>query len=81
MVITDSGGIQKEGYFSKKRVLLLYPYTPWPELEKIGFLRKVDPYREEFSPTMLDWKAEKFENIFGDGNSSPRIVNRIMEAL
>jgi len=36
-VITDSGGLQKEAYFSGKRALVVMPDTGWRELVDIGW--------------------------------------------
>ncbi len=36
LVITDSGGVQKEAYFVKKPCLIMLDETPWPELVESG---------------------------------------------
>jgi UDP-N-acetylglucosamine 2-epimerase (non-hydrolysing) len=38
LVVTDSGGIQREAVFLKKAVLVARPETEWPELENSGWL-------------------------------------------
>ena len=39
MVITDSGGLQKEAYFNKKHCVIIRDETEWTELVDHGFAR------------------------------------------
>lgn len=43
VVLTDSGGLQKEGFFAGKPVLTLLHNTPWPQIEAAGWLRRCWP--------------------------------------
>ena len=47
-VITDSGGIQKEAYFLKKRCFITRNETEWNELVKIGFNKIISPISKNF---------------------------------
>ena len=72
-VITDSGGVQREAYFSKKPAFLLMPDPAWHELveEKMNFL--CTP--ENLVETMK--KGEKYNyipNILGNGHAAEEIV-------
>ena len=40
LVVTDSGGLQKEAYFAGKPVLTAYT-TPWPAIEAAGWQRSI----------------------------------------
>lgn len=40
IVVTDSGGLQKEAYFAGKPVLTAYT-TPWPAIESAGWQRSI----------------------------------------
>jgi UDP-GlcNAc3NAcA epimerase len=42
MVVTDSGGLQKEAYFHKKLCLVVRPQTEWVELIEHGLARLVE---------------------------------------
>jgi len=41
-VITDSGGLQKEAYFCRKKALVVMPDTGWRELVEVGWNVLVD---------------------------------------
>jgi UDP-N-acetylglucosamine 2-epimerase len=40
VVLTDSGGLQKEAYFAGKPVGVLFYATPWPQIESAGWQRR-----------------------------------------
>ena len=41
MVITDSGGLQKEAFFNKKQCIVVREETEWVELVSNGFAKVV----------------------------------------
>lgn len=80
VVLTDSGGLQKEGFFAHKPVVVLFYVTPWPQIEQSGWLQlcwkdggidaaKAIELITSFRPT------EYPGAIFGDGHASARIVD------
>lgn len=78
--ITDSGGYQKETYFSGKKSLVLMPDTSWIELvdEGINVLVSAENLVEEFkSLKSSDFK----EGIYGDGDAAVKILDAIEESL
>lgn len=79
-VITDSGGLQKESYFSGKRSIVLMPDTCWKELilHKINILAKPD---ELYDKTFLENEKYKYENIYGYGNAGEIIVKTLLHNL
>lgn len=81
LVITDSGGLQKEAYFARRRCLTLYDETPWPEIRDAGFLRTADPVAGPLSPALIDWTPGTWRPIFGDGRAGERIAAAVMEFL
>ena len=77
LVITDSGGLQKEAYFSGKRAIVVMPDTGWRELIEIGWNVLSDP--EDIYENFL--KMEKRESreippdMYGEGNASTVITD------
>ncbi len=80
MVITDSGGLQKEAFFAKKICLILRDSTEWTELTENGFneLVPVEKTRiieafEKNSSRKIDFSAD----FYGDGNAAEIIADEI----
>lgn len=69
MVITDSGGLQKEAYFNKKHCIIARAETEWVELVENGFAEIVDsdPHKMMAAFETFDTKKSDFSlNLFGD---------------
>jgi UDP-GlcNAc3NAcA epimerase len=82
LIITDSGGVQKESHFFTKPCLVLRKETEWIELITNGtaVLVDADPIiiKKEFerfykSPETLDYPG-----FYGDGRTAEFILNEIM---
>ncbi len=73
-VITDSGGLQKEAYFGKKRCIVLMPDTGWREIVEVGWneLANEDTLVEK---VLSDNNVAYPENLYGDGRAGEKIVN------
>lgn len=79
LVITDSGGLQKESYYLGKRSVVLYPETPWPELEKLDAIILASP--DNINQKVIDWLGKEVDNSerpYGDGNSTEIILKEIL---
>jgi len=78
VIITDSGGVQKEGYFFGTPCVIPRNETEWVELVDIGFYvlsgAKRDKIVEETIKKFYENKKIKIENLYGEGNSSKKIV-------
>ncbi len=80
LIITDSGGVQKESHFFKKACLVLRPHTEWVELTENGnaLLTDADPERiiEGFEKY---WgrKDLSFPAFYGDGHTAEFILEEI----
>nr|WP_312058457.1 UDP-N-acetylglucosamine 2-epimerase (non-hydrolyzing) [Fervidobacterium pennivorans] len=78
LVITDSGGLQKESYFCKKRAVVVMPDTGWRELVEAGWNKLATPTElYKVYKTTLSETAEYPAGIYGDGKSAELIVEKI----
>ena len=82
-VITDSGGLQKETYFSKRLCLTLREVSEWTETKDDNFTcdtKNIDSIYQAFSEMRKSkFKGENLDS-FGDGNSAQAIV-KILEEI
>lgn len=80
-VITDSGGIVKESYWLKKPSLSILNSPVWPELINANASINCQPRKEMILTSFNNLKKIKSfkENIFGNGKSSQKMVNIILE--
>lgn len=73
MIITDSGGVQKESYFYRKPCLVLRSESEWTELIAHGTAVLADAdegiIQQQFR-TFLQSPPAEFPPIFGQGNSA-----------
>jgi len=84
MVITDSGGVQKEAYFMEKPCLIMLEETPWVELVKSGNARLVGNNFDllcEGTKHFMENKVIGFPQIFGDGRSAEFICEQIIKTI
>ena len=82
MVITDSGGLQKESYFAKKKCIVVREHTEWVELIDQGtnVLCKPENIYNAFSETSKK-ECDFSENLYGNGKASAQIVESIIQFL
>jgi len=80
LIMTDSGGVQKEAYFFKKPSLILLENTPWIELVESGtaMLCGYDKSRitDNFAK-LMNKKDLYFPDIYGDGRAAYFICEQI----
>jgi UDP-GlcNAc3NAcA epimerase len=82
-VITDSGGLQKEAYFSGKRCLTIRNETEWVELISGGFNKLVGAFETD-TETAFKWAKQPIDGdscIYGNGNAGELILNRLIGYL
>lgn len=83
LVMTDSGGLQKEAYFFEKQCITLRDETEWVELVKCGVNVLAGSKKEKIlsvykNNLLLD--EEKFgKEFYGDGSASKRIIKEMLE--
>ncbi|MBU61132.1 MAG: UDP-N-acetylglucosamine 2-epimerase (non-hydrolyzing) [Opitutae bacterium] len=82
LIMTDSGGMQKEAFFQKVPCVTLRSETEWIELLPGGHNRLVRPMIESISEkaeealsSNPDWSVD----LYGDGNSSETIAQAIID--
>jgi UDP-GlcNAc3NAcA epimerase len=83
IVITDSGGVQKEAYFFEKPCLILRSETEWVEIidTKMAVLVDIDKNELNANFELLTTMDLNFPKLFGDGNSAAFICRKIIENL
>lgn len=84
MIITDSGGVQKESFFFKKPCLILRPETEWVEIVEAGAARICDADKDIILKSYREFIAnppQNFDGIFGDGKAAEFICGEILEWL
>ena len=84
MVITDSGGVQKEAYFFQKPCLILREQTEWVEIVENGNAMLVGADQQRLVEGYQALRAKKdytFPPLFGDGRAAEAICRLMLENL
>lgn len=83
LIVTDSGGVQKEAYFCQVPCLIVRDETEWTELVEYGYSRLVGNESESFLPAFHEMLSKKFDwstNLYGDGQAAHKIIHALASA-
>jgi UDP-GlcNAc3NAcA epimerase len=84
LIITDSGGLQKEAFFFKKPCVILRPQTEWVEIVENGNALLADSSYERIIDSfkaLYDKKDFTFPSLYGDGSAAEFICKKIVEEI
>ena len=83
-ILTDSGGLSKESYYSQKRCIYMSDLVCWPDLERENWIIHLDSNPdttyEKLAQLMVETGSND-EKFYGDGNAAVKIVDAIENAL
>jgi len=82
LILTDSGGVQKEAYFFNKPCIILRTETEWVEIMETGkAILTASSYEKIVAAFNSLYKQEKtvFPKIFGNGKTAELICNELIK--
>jgi UDP-GlcNAc3NAcA epimerase len=84
LVVTDSGGVQKEAFFARVPCVTLRDETEWPELVELGWNRVVPPLDVSVVLEALREGLQRGDGKpgqpFGDGRAAERIASVLVSS-
>ena len=82
LVMTDSGGLQKEAFFFRKPCVTLRDETEWIELVENNFNEIVGADEDKIIlgyQKMIKIQNDYNINLYGNGEASKKIINKLLE--
>lgn len=83
LIMTDSGGIQKEAHFFRKPCIIFRKETEWVELVKNKTSFLVDADKEKIIKSVTDYIIKKkklnFPKFYGDGKTAEFICEEMVK--
>lgn len=84
LVLTDSGGVQKEAYFFQKPCIVLRQETEWVELVNTGAAILADANQVTIEKAAQHFRKNVWNapsDLYGDGKSARFIINKVLQFL
>ena len=86
LIVTDSGGVQKEAFFNNTKCITVRTETEWVELVNCGWNTLVDPHDPEkiYSEIIKNLEQQFMPNkpdLYGNGYAAKEIVKNIINFL
>jgi UDP-GlcNAc3NAcA epimerase len=84
LVLTDSGGLQKEAFFFKRPCITMRDQTEWVELVEHGYNQLVAPQASSLYHAFIDTMQREigFEhNLYGQGRAANEILSHLKASL
>ena len=83
LIVTDSGGVQKEAFFHGKPCVTLRDETEWVELVEGGWNKIAPPLETDIADTVLAAIGTKGADIapYGRGDAAKRVVEESLSRL
>lgn len=81
LVLTDSGGLQKEAYFFQKYCVTMRDQTEWVELVKGGFNKLTGADQNKIQDAVQHFLTRKFDSksdLYGNGQAASAIVKNLI---
>ncbi|HET7421390.1 MAG TPA: UDP-N-acetylglucosamine 2-epimerase (non-hydrolyzing) [Candidatus Dormibacteraeota bacterium] len=81
VIVTDSGGVQKEAFFAGRPCVTVRSATEWTETVDAGWNVLVGTDATAIAERMRDFRpSTERPNVFGDGNAAARVVDALAAA-
>jgi UDP-GlcNAc3NAcA epimerase len=84
LVMTDSGGVQKEAFYFQKPCVILRPETEWVELVECGCAIVADANENKIKSAfeiLVNKRDLQFLKLYGDGFAAEFIAGEILEMI
>jgi UDP-GlcNAc3NAcA epimerase len=84
IIITDSGGVQKEAFFFEKPCIILRSETEWVELVKCGAAIITDTDEHKIIATFNNFNKSNdinYSKLFGNGKAAEFICEEIIKNI